>query len=99
MIRTWDEVLEERQHDAHTEYTRARVPQAPKVTWEDEIARLTDSEPATNRPPERVICAWCPDFVADLTRNDSHGICPECSARMSEEIDRIDSSKTSNRQP
>lgn len=84
MIRTWDEIYEEPN-------SRPRaLPMAPKITWEEEIARLTDSDPGG--PPARVICAWCPDFTADM-KHASHGMCAVCATKLAEEIDRIDSAK------
>ena len=48
------------------------------------VARLTDAAPAL-----RVICAWCVDFdpTAPDNKGASHGICPDCAAKLAAVID------------
>lgn len=42
-----------------------------------------------------IICAWCPDFDPTDPRNAeaSHGMCPTCAARMTEEWLRDDAGR------
>lgn len=49
-------------------------------------ARLTDSAPLPQ------ICAWHPGFnpLAPENKGASHGICPDCAARLQAELDTPD---------
>lgn len=52
---------------------------------------LTGQLPKTEPPNPTIVCAWCPDRKVMQTGTPghgvSHGICPECEAKLNREMD------------